>query len=733
MAVAVRPFMPGHSHESNLWVEMCIFIAAMAWLVRMAMQRRLRLVRTGMGLPALVLLAIAVVSTIRSPHKIASIATLLDWLSYAALFFVIVSATAESFDRRFFLRLLWASAFVVILYGIFQQFVNMPLLREQIESDRERVQLQLGLHPKLIGDLMARAEGRIFSTFLLANSFAGFLALVFPGFVGYVLDRLRAGERRKPFLAVSALWVAGALACLLLTYSKGGWLAFAIGCLVFCVMLGGAVLRRHARLVAGVVLAGALGVGGLFAAKTIPTRIFGDAVASFDVRVGYWRGAVAMARDNLLGGVGLGTFGSHYALYRWPQARVAQRAHNDYLEVLAELGVFGLIAFVWLWAAYLRSAARRRQEAGGGGLFPPRAGYVAGILAFAMTHAVAGTFSFAGWGTESWWPIPKAWCDLGLVVVLGAAWLAFFAALGRGERGAPGELCRKGLLCGMIAFLLHCAVDFDYHQPRVALMAWVVAALSAAPRREAFERRLRPWVAFCLGAGAILAVFGYQFVMMRAARAEVAHDIAKDRLVKAREAEPGPPRANLIREAREHYERALRQNPLDDNMRVDYADMLVGLLMPTYDDQQLFRRAAGLYARAAELNPASAGPHDRLARLCEQAADAGARPPLLLALVRQHSANRPPLPNPIYLPAVVEYEAAIERDPKKPRLRLDLAIALEKLGDLDGAVAQVELAQNLHELVLRKHPQHVLRLSGEELKRAQALLERVRKRRQPRG
>ena len=36
LAVALRPLLHAHTGESNLWVEMCVVLAAMAWGVRRA-------------------------------------------------------------------------------------------------------------------------------------------------------------------------------------------------------------------------------------------------------------------------------------------------------------------------------------------------------------------------------------------------------------------------------------------------------------------------------------------------------------------------------------------------------------------------------------------------------------------------------------------------------------------------------------------------------------------------
>jgi len=804
LAVTLRPLLPGHGAEMNLWVEVCVFIAGMVWIVRRAMERRLQLVSTGLALPLLALLAIAGVSAVRSPHTIASLATLFEWLSYAVLFFVLANLAAERVDPRFFLRLMWASAFAVILFGLFQQFVNLPLLREQILADPQRVQFELHLTSENYGHLAERARGRIFATFLLSNSFAGFLALVFPGFVGYVLDRMRAGRGGKAFLAISGLWVTGALACLLFTGSAGGSMAFVVGIVAFGLLAWGGLLRRHALWVAAVAAVAALVIAALSAAHRVPKPVR-DAVASYDVRIGYWRGGLAMARDHLVAGVGLGTFGDNYPRYRWPLARMAQSAHNDYLQVLAELGLLGLAAFLWLWAAYFRSAGVRSvgwpnaeggtrnaeqakakpAEADGNSSFvirqssfsfPPRVGYVAGILAFVLSDALAGTFAFGGWGAEArWQAIPKAWCDFGLVVALGAAWLVFFALLGRREDGAPGHrvrhsanaesgtrnaeprqpkpaevgshssfvirhsslgspppgpLCRKGLIAGVIALLFHMAGDFDYCEPGVAMAAWVVVALSVVPR-GAREWRLRPVAAALLGAGALLAVVAFQLLLLRAVRANDAREGANGRVAEAFRLDPaaaGEKPQRLLWEAVELYGRALRENPLDDTLRMDCGDLLTSLLSREPDDPHLFRRAAAVYERAAELNPVSAGPHLRLAELYGRAAAYGQQVPNaqlhepLRELVARYGGPGP-YPNPLYLPAAAEARAAVERDPNRPSWRLRLGELLLELGERAEALREAQLAESLNNGLLREHAEHELSLRPDELARLRDLLQ----------
>lgn len=92
-----------------------------------------------------------------------------------------------------------------------------------------------------------------------------------------------------------------------------------------------------------------------------------------DIRIVLWRAGLRMIREHPLFGVGLGNFMRMSGVYQDASAfygtateKVQGLACNAFLELTAELGVIGLLAFVGvLVATYLSLERVRRQTAGG--------------------------------------------------------------------------------------------------------------------------------------------------------------------------------------------------------------------------------------------------------------------------------------------------------------------------------------------------------------------------------
>jgi O-antigen ligase len=85
---------------------------------------------------------------------------------------------------------------------------------------------------------------------------------------------------------------------------------------------------------------------------------------SFDVARGWvWRDTWTMIKANPIFGVGLGAFGTAYPIYSRDNGMhefggnfIVDRAHNDYLQVLADCGVIGFALLLWFIIEMVRLA-----------------------------------------------------------------------------------------------------------------------------------------------------------------------------------------------------------------------------------------------------------------------------------------------------------------------------------------------------------------------------------------
>ncbi len=183
------------------------------------------------------------------------------------------------------------------------------------------------------------------------NDFAYVLATALP-LAGYlILD-----DRRY-----RVLWIVAAIpmvTALLATFSRGAL----VGVLA---LVAWAVLTRRVP-IGGLLAAGAaafviLVLGFTFWQPLIEERVQAKGVvanANVQSRQALWNGALRMAADRPLVGVGPGRFGIESPAYVTDEVLVLREpvVHNSYLEVLAELGVPALLLFLGFLASSWRCA-----------------------------------------------------------------------------------------------------------------------------------------------------------------------------------------------------------------------------------------------------------------------------------------------------------------------------------------------------------------------------------------
>ncbi|HET7845178.1 MAG TPA: O-antigen ligase family protein [Xanthomonadales bacterium] len=221
--------------------------------------------------------------------------------------------------------------------------------------------------------------------------------------------------RRFGRAALLAAWLALA-AAVLLAGARAGWVMFAIVTLALAWREAGGARRFAAWCAAALAAIALLGVSAYHGSARFELRIErtlaatrGDADAidfALAGRLPIWRTALAMAAAHPVNGVGVRGFRHAYPDHAAPgdpwvapgSDTGALHAHQLVLELLAETGAIGLLA--WLVAAFalVRAGLRARGEARTLA-WPPAVALVA------MTFPLNTHFAFysAFWGLVLWW------------------------------------------------------------------------------------------------------------------------------------------------------------------------------------------------------------------------------------------------------------------------------------------------------------------------------------------
>jgi O-antigen ligase len=250
---------------------------------------------------------------------------------------------------------------------------------------------------------------RAYGTFGEPNPFAAYLELSVLLLIGAFIGMRRgwAASRRFEFALVGTAILFG-LATLLLTQSRGGWIGFAAGLLMF-----GLVLDRRQRWAAfgvGVILASLLLISPV---GSKVTDRFASISSSVDVQVtsanwanqerrAHWGAAINMMDAHPWTGIGAGAFNDRYREYTpvWRFRIGRGHAHNGFLQLAAEAGIPGLVAFsCWFLAMLLtpwRSLRRMRSD---GPTAPFLVAGFATVVAFGM-HSLVDYLNVLSLGIE---------------------------------------------------------------------------------------------------------------------------------------------------------------------------------------------------------------------------------------------------------------------------------------------------------------------------------------------
>ena len=193
--------------------------------------------------------------------------------------------------------------------------------------------------PKQFPDIKVR----VFSTLVNPNILAGYLVLVIAYSTAF-FNQTKAHKRWRLAFLVTGLLAA---LCLLYTYSRGNWVACAVMLLAFCVLF---CRKAFIPILGGG--AAVLATGGtavLHRLASIQGGYGGD--TSIALRMAYLKSTKWIIEEFPLG---VGWYGYRfvyptYNFYLADKSVIMYHCHNIFLNIWAELGAHGLLAFLVVW------------------------------------------------------------------------------------------------------------------------------------------------------------------------------------------------------------------------------------------------------------------------------------------------------------------------------------------------------------------------------------------------
>ena len=471
-----------------------------------------------------------------------------EWLQVlmlGILFLGIVNGLYGQESQRIIVFTLIGVATVISMYGIYQWL-----------SGSDRV-LAFTRPPTYHN----RASG----TYICPNHFAGLLEMALPLALALSFSG-RINAVARVVLGYAALVMLAGIAGSL---SRGAWMSAILALLVYFSLLA----RRRAYRWIAIALLALVCFGGVWTySKSIARQRTAVAISGHhrDVRLRFWSAAWEMWRENPWWGVGPDHFDHRYRAFRDPvdktQARPG-RAHNDYLNTLADYGVAGLVLL----------------------MLPIGAGI---------------------WGLFRCWPYVKR------------------NAGEFGGKGSNRSAIVLGCALGLLAMLVHSFFDFNMHVPANAMVAVTLLAILSTHLRFATDRYwfTARWPLKIIGTILLSAAIVYlgrqtlthtrEAVWLKRARSAPeasARQIAAFR--QAAEIEPKNPATTyelgerlrllawqgqdgyrqLTREAMPWFERTWQLNPWDPFSRIRY-----GMCLDWLGEHD---KARPFYEKALELDP----------------------------------------------------------------------------------------------------------------------------------
>ena len=317
----------------------------MVWLVRQVTSGEVRIQGSPLFAPMLVFAGLIAIQlfTHRTSYRYETLSSLWLYCAYGVLCFLAVQCFRKTSQVRILGR-------IVCLYGFGVAFFA----------------LMQGVDPngKLYWMRTPRLGGWVYGPYVNHNHYAGLMEMLMPIPLVAALSSVVQGPRKR----IAAIAAAVMAVTIFLSGSRGGMVAFAVQMAVLGTVL---VRRRKSRTMAltmGAFLAVMFGLlawlgGGQLSERLASIHTEAQTELAGGVRMDIDRDGINMFKLKPVLGWGLGTFATVYPHYRsFYSEFFINEAHNDYLQLLVEMGALGVVTMLWFLGVCYYRAIRKLHD-----------------------------------------------------------------------------------------------------------------------------------------------------------------------------------------------------------------------------------------------------------------------------------------------------------------------------------------------------------------------------------
>jgi len=336
--LALYKYVDYFRDNQEAWFKLFVIITLTLWVLKYFKEEKNLRIKSPLNLPIFLFILIMSISLFESKFLIVSLRDYVIFLSYFFIFFLVINNIENEKEFYSFIKIFYIITFIISIYTIIQYYGLDPYLKEL---------------------------GALTSTIGQKNWISNYLALIFPMIFSFFLLEEIKKNKILLFLLLSIIYTN-----IMICQSRGIWISISLT-LIFAIYMVikfniFEIFKKNKKWLIAL-LSTFLIITIIYSTDnplnksllTFPQRAlstFDEKDPSINTRFLIWKNTLQMIKDKPLLGSGIGTFKMNYLDYQAEFFKdnpdsikyytFPREAHNEYLQIGAELGLLGLGLFI---------------------------------------------------------------------------------------------------------------------------------------------------------------------------------------------------------------------------------------------------------------------------------------------------------------------------------------------------------------------------------------------------